>query len=89
MCDVKNDCIPVFRLISLTIGAGHQVTALFEIVPVDSDFDLYEPESKYSQKESASGEQNGEYCTVNIRYKEPDGDTSTSSFSFIPAMSQR
>lgn len=59
------------------IGAGHQVTALFEIVPVDSDFDMYEPESKYSQKVESSGEQNGEYCTVNIRYKEPDGNTST------------
>ena len=59
------------------IGAGHQVTALFEIVPVGSDFDLHEPESKYSQKEEVSGELNGEYCTVNIRYKEPDGNTST------------
>ena len=59
------------------IGAGHQVTALFEIVPVGSDFDLHEPESKYSQKEAASGELNDEYCTVNIRYKEPDGNTST------------
>lgn len=59
------------------IGAGHQVTALFEIVPAGSDFDLHEPDSKYSQQNTESSAFEGEYCTVNIRYKEPQGDTST------------
>jgi Ca-activated chloride channel family protein len=59
------------------IGAGHQVTALFEIVPAGSDFDLHEPDSKYSRNDTPSGEFDGEYCTVNIRYKEPQGDTSS------------
>lgn len=58
------------------IGAGHQITALFEIVPVDSDFDLHEPESKYSQKENMNSELTNEYATLNIRYKEPEEDTS-------------
>lgn len=58
------------------IGAGHQVTALFEIVPVGSDFDLHEPDSKYGQQ-TESSEFEGEYCTVNIRYKEPQSDTSS------------
>ena len=58
------------------IGAGHQVTALFEIVPADSDFEINGPDSKYSQKTDTSGDYDGEYCTVSIRYKEPDGDTS-------------
>ena len=63
------------------IGAGHQVTAMYEIVPAGSDFEIFEPEGKYGQAaEPASGDTtgfNGEYCTVNVRYKAPDGDTST------------
>ncbi|MBR6718255.1 MAG: DUF3520 domain-containing protein, partial [Oscillospiraceae bacterium] len=31
---------------------------------------------KYSEG-AASGTENGEYCTVSVRYKEPDGDEST------------
>ena len=58
------------------IGAGHQVTALYEIVPVGSDFDLNEPDSKYGQQSGQTGELGGEYCTVNIRYKEPSEDES-------------
>ena len=58
------------------IGAGHQVTALFEIVPADSDFEINGPDSKYSQKTDTSGDYDGAYCTVSIRYKEPDEDTS-------------
>lgn len=63
------------------IGAGHQVTAMYEIVPAGSDFGIFEPEGKYGgAAEPASGDQSGadgEYCTVNIRYKAPDGDAST------------
>lgn len=58
------------------IGAGHQVTALYEIVPINSNFELNEPNSKYSQKVTSDSTLTNEFCTVNIRYKEPDGDTS-------------
>ncbi len=59
------------------IGAGHQVTALFEIVPVDSDFEIAAPESRYGNGKNGDGaEFNGEYCVVNIRYKEPEGTES-------------
>ena len=58
------------------IGAGHQVTALFEIVPVDSDFEIPEVESKYSKTETGSDFAD-ELCTLNIRYKEPEGSEST------------
>ena len=57
------------------IGAGHSVTALYEIVPVDSAMELSSDDLKYSDGENA-GEENGELLTVSIRYKEPDGDTS-------------
>ncbi len=55
------------------IGAGHSVTAIYEIVTVDSPMDLNTSDLKYSE---TIGEENGEMLTVSIRYKEPDGDTS-------------
>ncbi|MBQ2626662.1 MAG: von Willebrand factor type A domain-containing protein [Eubacterium sp.] len=72
------------------IGAGHQVTALYEIVPVESDFDLPEVYSRYGKNtqteedsdlvtvESCTSERpSEEYCVINIRYKDPDEDKST------------
>ncbi len=55
------------------IGAGHSVTAIYEIVTVDSPMDLNTSDLKYGE---TAGEENGEMLTVSIRYKEPDGDTS-------------
>ena len=57
------------------IGAGHQMVALYEIVPVDSDFKIPSVASKYQEKADAS--ESNELLTVNIRYKDPDGDVST------------
>lgn len=76
------------------IGAGHMVTALYEIVPADSDFEVPSAERKYGEKsgqvdmsgavshtstDNGDGADDyfGELATVNIRYKEPDGDKST------------
>ena len=61
------------------IGAGHQVTALYEIVPVGSAFEIPAVSSKYAADSAPSddGEKPSELLTVNIRYKEPNGDTST------------
>lgn len=56
------------------IGSGHRVTALYEIVPVGSAFDVGAPESKYAQP--AAGENAGEWLTLNIRAKKPDADKS-------------
>ena len=56
------------------IGAGHSVTALYEVVMNDSAMEFDTSELKY--QDSAHGEDNGEYLTVSIRYKAPDGDTS-------------
>lgn len=55
------------------IGAGHSVTAIYEVVTVDSPMELNTSDLKYSE---TVGEENGEMLTVSIRYKEPDGDTS-------------
>ena len=57
------------------IGAGHSVTALYEIVPVDSPMELSSGDLKYESAEAA-GIENGELLTVALRYKEPDGNES-------------
>jgi Ca-activated chloride channel family protein len=60
------------------IGAGHTVTALYEIVPAGQKIE--NPgvdELKYSQPAQApQGAGSGELLTVKLRYKEPDGDVS-------------
>lgn len=66
------------------IGAGHVVTALYEVVPVNSEFDVPEAETKYTSKKQ-SADYSGELATVNIRYKEPDGDKSTLETAVIKA----
>ncbi len=56
------------------IGAGHTVTALYEIIPAEADTVLPESELKYQ----TSGEPVGssELLTIAIRYKAPNGNTS-------------
>ena len=56
------------------VGSGHRMTALYEIVPADSDFDFGETGSRY-QGTKASGDGN-EWMTVSIRAKEADGKES-------------
>ena len=67
------------------IGAGHQVTVLYEIVPADSEKKIPQVSSRYQKTEEATegteeagtaAEQAGEWLNVSIRYKEPTGDTS-------------
>jgi Ca-activated chloride channel family protein len=61
------------------IGAGHRVTALYEVIPVGVPYEAPAvPESKYTGERSPSGAAaSGELLTVRLRYKAPDGDTST------------
>ena len=55
------------------IGSGHRMTALYEIVPADSDFDFGAAGSRYAQPEDGGAE---EWLTVSIRAKDPDGTES-------------
>ena len=57
------------------LGSGHRVTALYEIVPVDSAFDFNSTESKYAQSLTQSAV-TPEWLTLSIRAKAPDGDVS-------------
>lgn len=62
------------------IGAGHTVTALYEIVPAGSGARLVD-DLRYESGDSATarkdGAATGELAFVKIRYKEPGGDKST------------
>lgn len=58
------------------IGAGHMVTALYEIIPVDSEQEIPETELKYQAELGNVGVENGEWLTLKIRYKTPDSDES-------------
>lgn len=62
------------------LGAGHTVTALYEIIPVgaESDADVRsQGDLKYQDHTTnATAQASGELLTVKLRYKQPDGDTS-------------
>ena len=58
------------------VGSGQTVTILYEIVPVGSDYDVPEVESRYGNDDETSISSADEYCVLNIRYKEPGGDKS-------------
>ena len=55
------------------IGSGHRMTALYEIVTADSDFEFGAAESRY---QAAAGDPEGDLLTVCIRAKEPEGSES-------------
>jgi len=67
--DFNND-----RVDAGDVGAGHSVTALYEIVPVDGDSRLIDP-LRYG-KEAPGGKEgekvSSEYAFLKIRYKLPD-----------------
>ncbi len=58
------------------LGAGHTVTALYEIIPANSKEKPLVDDLKYQNKKVANGNENGELLTVKFRYKKPDEDTS-------------
>ncbi|MBL9214324.1 MAG: von Willebrand factor type A domain-containing protein [Opitutaceae bacterium] len=61
------------------IGAGHTVTALYEVVPVGVDLPAapgVDP-LKYQRVQTTAAGPSGELLTVRIRYKEPAAETSS------------
>jgi Ca-activated chloride channel family protein len=57
------------------IGAGHQVTAIYEVVPVGGKGWIAPRRYEDAPAEAATG-RIAEAATVKLRYKLPDGDTS-------------
>ena len=61
------------------VGSGHRVTALYEVVPVDSAYDFGEVTTSYSGP--ASGSLNGELLKLQIRAKnQSDGESQLSTY---------
>jgi Ca-activated chloride channel homolog len=61
------------------IGAGHSVTALYEVVPVGVKVDAagVDPLKYQRDARDTRAAASGELLTVKVRYKEPDGDKSS------------
>ena len=60
------------------IGAGHSVTALYEIVPPGVTIDVanVDPLKYQGEPREARAAASGELLTVKVRYKDPNGETS-------------
>jgi len=60
------------------MGAGHTVTALYEIVPPGEPIDVagVDPLKYQTAPRPAPGASTAELMTVKVRYKDPDGDAS-------------
>lgn len=67
--DFKNDTVDAGE-----VGAGHQVTALYEIVPADAEGDVDELEFQRVKTEIVPSDK---LAVLKLRYKAPDGDVST------------
>ena len=68
--DFNND-----RIDAGEIGAGHTVTALYEINLVASDHKRIDP-LRYSRSTAVAAEHNNEVALLRLRYKQPDSDHS-------------
>jgi Ca-activated chloride channel family protein len=58
------------------MGAGHSVTALYEIVPTGVPLDVTlgkVDQLKYQKESSSRRDRSGDWATVKIRYKQPEG----------------
>ena len=74
--DFDNDAVDAGE-----IGAGHTVTALYEIIPADKEANSIANNTYYEETNIPMGE---EYGLLKLRYKAPDSDTSmliTTKFS--------
>ena len=68
------------------IGAGHSVTALYEIVPADRGAEPVDDGLRYQNTvEDRSASASGELGYIKFRYKKPDSDTSILLESVLPA----
>jgi Ca-activated chloride channel homolog len=66
------------------MGAGHTVTALYEIVPANRQDD-YVRQLKYQQSNALPGiAESGELATIKFRYKKPEGTKSILMIETIP-----
>jgi Ca-activated chloride channel family protein len=58
------------------MGAGHTVTALYEVIAAGANVTPLVDPLKYQQKTTINTDASGEVLTVKLRYKEPQSDSS-------------
>lgn len=58
------------------MGAGHNVTALYELIPAGTDENIPSVDLLKYQKSTRNDYSSSEYLTIKLRYKKPDGNTS-------------
>ena len=83
---LKNEDFNNDRVDAGDIGAGHTVTALYEIIPVGQKGWLNE--SRYQAPLNSSKANNQEYAYVNVRYKQPEQAQSILLSQSVPVRSQ-
>ena len=67
------------------IGAGHSVTALYELIPAGEAMEGASIDPlKYQTTQASASAQRAEAMTIKIRYKAPDGDISTLMTTAVP-----
>jgi len=71
------------------IGAGHDVTALYEIVPVGVDFDSGVDPLKYQKPAEPNVPGSGDWLTVKLRYKAPQGSKSQLAITVLDGSPRR
>lgn len=79
--DFKNDVIDAGEL-----GSGHTVTALYEIVPVNTKCEFFEEidDLKYTVTDNTKAKNtSSELATIKFRYKKPEGEKSIEMISTI------
>lgn len=62
------------------MGAGHSVTALYELIPAGAG-EMPAAQLTYQQQNTSGSE---DFATVHVRYKQPDDDTSTEMIHAVP-----
>jgi Ca-activated chloride channel family protein len=70
------------------VGAGHSVTALYEVVPVGMQSLTSKTDPLKYQKEGESTKSTGELATLKLRYKAPTGATSKKLEYVVPNLAE-
>ena len=71
------------------IGSGHTVTALYEIVPVGVKLDVPGVDPLKYQTPAKPAGASGEWLTVKMRYKHPEGETSKELVAVMPGNAEK
>lgn len=69
------------------MGAGHTVTALYEIIPVGVKTDLIPAASSLKYQSNTNNDNKEELAELHLRYKKPDGNTGIEFNKTIPKTS--